>query len=177
MGTFKIVGIIILAIIIAFFIGAFFLPEKVEISKTETLSVSTPDVFKLVNDFHNWPQWSPWYDTAKAYIFTGSEFGVGAVKRWVDSKGQVGEREIIESIDNERIVVLTRFREEHSTAKMTFNFSSIDSAKTEVTISFAMDKQFSYPFGRYIAWMIQAGVDVSFPKALSNLKRVSELKN
>ena len=174
MKSIKIVGIVILVIIAGFFVGAFFLPQKVQITSTETVNVPINEVFALVNDFNNWSEWSPWFDTSKVYTYIGSEYGVGSIMRWVDSKGQVGEREIVESVENKKIVVITQFRAEHSKAIMDFSFHELDSGKTEVVLSFDMKNQFSYPFGRYIAWMIQAGVDVSFPKALTNIKDVAE---
>lgn len=176
MKTFKILGLIILAMIIAFFVGAFFLPKEVNISKSQAIEAPMDTIYNLVNDFHQWNRWSPWNDTALHYTFVGPESGVGAVMRWVDAKGQVGERTIETSDYPNKINILTQFREEESEAKMEFGFKQLEANKVELTISFKMENQFSYPFGRYIAWMIQAGVDVSFPRAMQSIKDVAEPK-
>ncbi len=174
MKSFKIIGIVILTMIVFFFIGAFFLPDKVSTEKKVEISAPIEEVFDLVNDFHQWHNWSPWFDTTNEVTYTGSPKGVDAVMRWVDKNDKVGERTIKVSDFLRRIDVETQFREEHSTAMMTFEFSELPEGKTELTLKFKMDNQFSYPFGRYIAWLIQAGVDNSFPLALGKVKEYAE---
>lgn len=176
MKTFRILGLIILAMIISFFVGAFFLPTQVHTTKSETIEAPIDSVFNLVNDFHRWQEWSPWYDTAKEYVITGADYGKGAIIRWVDKNGQVGERTILHSVFPDSIKILTQFREEGSEALMDFSFKSLSENSTEINISFKMENQFSYPFGRYVAWMLQSGVDLSFPRALANIKEIAELR-
>lgn len=177
MKTFKIIGIIILVMIVTFFIGAFFLPSTVHTEKKIVVNAEMNKVYNLVNDFHEWHNWSPWYDTLKEYSISGKPSGVGAVIRWVDSKDQVGERTITVSEMDKHIEVMTTFREENSEAKMDFFFTGLPDNKVAVKLTFKMDNQFSYPFGRYIAWMLQAGVDYSFPIALQNIKEYAEQKD
>ena len=177
MKSFKIIGIIILAMIVTFFVGAFFLPTKVNTEKKVEISANMDKVFNLVNDFHEWKNWSPWYnDSTQEVNISGAPSGVGAILRWVDAKDMVGERTITVSESNKHIEILTTFRAENSEAKMDFYFKELSDGKVEVTLTFNMDNQFSYPFGRYIAWFIQAGVDNSFPIALKNIKEIAEKK-
>ncbi|RKX17803.1 MAG: hypothetical protein DRP35_10310 [Candidatus Zixiibacteriota bacterium] len=174
MKSFKVIGIIILGMIILFFIYAIFLPNEVVTEKEVEINAPVETVYDLVNDFHQWQNWSPWFDTAHEVTYVGADKGVGAVMRWVDDKDKVGERSIKTSDFPNSIIVVTQFREEHSTADMTFEFSSMSDQKTKLTLKFKMESQFSYPFGRYIAWLIQAGVDNSFPRALVNIKDYAE---
>ena len=174
MKTFRILGLVILFILLVIFIGAFFLPKEVKTHQTRMIEAPLDTVYNLVNDFNQWKRWSPWYDTTKLYTITGEAYGEGAIMRWVDAKGQVGEREIQSSMYPERIVILTQFREEDSKALMDFSFKAYGQDSVEVSIDFGMDYHFGYPFGRYVAWMLQAGVDNSFPRALANLEDAAE---
>ncbi len=176
MKTFRIVGLIILALIIAFFIGAFFLPTEVKLDKKITVNQNIDSVFELVNDFHNWKEWSPWYDTATTYTITGPKKGKGAIMRWLNKKNMVGERTIDSVHYPDFIRVTTRFREEHSEAFIDFGFTPYGNDSTVVSVAFEMDYNFSYPFGRYVAWMIQKGANFTFPIALKNLKQLAENK-
>jgi len=175
MKSFRIIGIIILSMIVAFFIGAFFLPTKVGVEKKIVINAPVDSVYKKVNDFYFWSKWSPWYDTTRQYTITGANNGVGAVMRWKNEKDMVGERTIETSEYPNLIKVVTTFRAEGSSADMYFRFKETEGNKTEVTVSFSMnDYPFTYPFGRYVAWFIQEGANVSFPRALENLKKYSE---
>ncbi len=172
MNTFKILGYIILSMIVAFLIGAFFLPNQVKITHSREIKAPIDSVFAMVNDFHNWSDWSPWYDTTKVYTITGSTSGAGTIMRWVDKSGQVGERTISWSSGHDSLQVVTLFREENSSAANNFYFKSVENG-TLVTVSFIMEEKFGYPFGRYIAWMISAGANKSFPLALENLEKAA----
>jgi hypothetical protein len=153
------------------------LPTKVGVEKKIVINAPVDTVYKIVNDFHYWGEWSPWYDTTKQYTITGADSGVGAVMRWINEKDMVGERTIETSEYPNLIKVVTTFRAEGSSADMYFRFKEPEAGKTEVTVSFSMDDYpFTYPFGRYVAWFIQEGANVSFPKALENLKKFSEGK-
>jgi hypothetical protein len=61
--------------------------------KRTTVAAAPPSVpFALVNDFHQWPGWSPWdkMDPALKRTYTGNASGVGAVYEWSGNK-KVGE--------------------------------------------------------------------------------------
>lgn len=172
MNTFKILGYIILSMIIAFLIGAFFLPNQVKITHSREINAPIDSVFTMVNDLHNWQKWSPWYDTTKVYTITGAAAGAGSVMRWVDKSGQVGERSISWSAMPDSLQVVTLFREENSSAANNFYFVPTENG-TLVRVSFEMEDKFGYPFGRYIAWMISAGANKSFPLALEKLDKAA----
>ena len=67
----------------------------------ETTIASAPErVHRLLDDFHEWPAWSPWegLDPAMERAYDGPSSGLGAVYAWKgNSKAGEGRMEIIES--------------------------------------------------------------------------------
>ena len=76
-----------------------FLVERTKIVKAEA-----PVVFALINDFHQWTQWSPWegLDPAMQRTYAGPDAGVGASYAWAgNKKAGSGSMVITESVPNE----------------------------------------------------------------------------
>lgn len=68
----------------------------------------------LINDFHNWSQWSPWdvLDPAMKKTIGGSPKGKGAVYEWEgNSDVGKGRTEITESVPSKKIVIAMHFDE------------------------------------------------------------------
>ncbi len=77
------------------------------------VSVDAPAeaVHALVNDFHQWPRWSPWEDVDPAMerTYTGPDSGVGARYAWSGNrKAGAGSMEILGSTP-ERIDLALHF--------------------------------------------------------------------
>lgn len=71
-----------------------------EMSRSTTIAAALELVHALVNDFREWPQWSPWegLDPDLERTYTGPERGVGAHYEWDgNKKAGHGTMEIIES--------------------------------------------------------------------------------
>jgi hypothetical protein len=63
-----------------------------EVSRSTSISADPALVHGLVNDFHEWPKWSPWedLDPAMQRTHSGAESGVGAHYAW-DGNRKAGE--------------------------------------------------------------------------------------
>ncbi|UTW09095.1 SRPBCC family protein [Pseudomonas benzenivorans] len=87
-------------------------PDQFRVERSAFMAAPAEAVFVQVNDFHNWPQWSPWArrDPAMRVDYQGADAGVGAVYRWSGNKA-VGEGSatIIESRASERVRILLDF--------------------------------------------------------------------
>ncbi len=66
-------------------------PDTFTLSRSITINAPAEKAFVLVNDFHNWKQWSPWakLDLAEKETFSGSTQGEGAMFAW-DGNSKVG---------------------------------------------------------------------------------------
>jgi hypothetical protein len=70
------------------------------VSRETTIAAPPERVYSLINDFHEWQQWSPWegLDPAMDRTYAGPAAGVGATYAWKGNRraGQ-GRMEITES--------------------------------------------------------------------------------
>jgi len=76
-----------------------------------TIHAPPERVFALLDDFHNWPNWSAQehLDPAIQRSYEGTSRGKGAISSWT-STGRTGQgsMEIVESIPNTKVAVRTR---------------------------------------------------------------------
>lgn len=137
----------------------------------------TPDIaFGLVNDFHQWNQWSPWdnLDPNMKRTFGGAESGVGATYGWTGNN-DVGEgRMTIEEVTaNASIRVKLEFIKPFAdTSITTFTFKPAADG-TDVTWTMAGDHNFMSKAMCLFMDMDQM-IGKDFEKGLANLKTAAQ---
>jgi polyketide cyclase/dehydrase/lipid transport protein len=59
-----------------------------EISRSTGISATADSLHRLIDDFHQWPKWSPWEDLDPDLqrTYSGSDQGVGARYAWKGNK-------------------------------------------------------------------------------------------
>lgn len=91
-------GLIFLMVII---LGlAMMQPDSFTVQRSATIKAPPAKVMAYLNDFHQWPAWSPWekLDPKMQRTFEGAASGKGAVYAWNgDDKVGQGRMEIIDS--------------------------------------------------------------------------------
>ena len=89
-------------------------PDEFRVQRSALIQAPPAALFAQVNDFHQWPHWSPWArrDPAMRVEYEGAEQGVGAVQHWAGNK-QVGKGSatILESVPGERVLIQLEFLE------------------------------------------------------------------
>ena len=100
-------------------------PDAFRIERSTFIAAPPEKVFALIDNFHQWPQWSPWehLDQALKRSYEGPEAGRGAIYAW-DGNNKVGNgrMEILESTPaSKSIIKLDFFKpfEAHNTAEFT----------------------------------------------------------
>lgn len=100
-------------------------PDSFRVERSTTISAPPEKVFALIQDFHQWGQWSPWekIDPEMKRTHSGAESGPGAVYAW-DGNDQVGNgrMEIIEAASPSKVSIQLDFLkpfEAHNTAEFT----------------------------------------------------------
>ncbi len=81
-------------------------PATFHVERSTMVSAPPEAVFSQVNDFHAWPNWSPWekMDPGMKKTFSGSASGQGSVYSWAGND-KVGEgRMTIEKSDKPSLV-------------------------------------------------------------------------
>ena len=100
MSALKVIAVVLVILISGVLTVAGTKPDVFSVARSVTIQAPPERVFALINDFHLWPNWSPWerLDPAMKRSYSGSERGKGAVYAWEGtSKVGAGRMEITES--------------------------------------------------------------------------------
>ena len=82
------------------------------VTRSTVIPASAREVFPLVNDFREWPKWSPWetVDPGMKRTYSGVDSGAGAKYAWSGNrKAGAGNMEITESREPEVIRIRLEF--------------------------------------------------------------------
>ena len=122
MLTFVLIAALAIA---ALLIYAAMRPDAFRLERSTVIAAPAEKVFALIDNFHHWPQWSPWehIDPALKRSYSGPAAGRGAGYQWEgNNKVGIGSMEIIESVPASRIVLKLDFLkpfEAHNTTEFT----------------------------------------------------------
>ncbi len=144
--------------------------------RATTIAAPADVVFAQVNDFHNWPVWSPWekLDPAMKRTHEGAASGVGAVYSWSgNDKAGEGRMTLTESHPSELVGIKLDFiRPFAATNTVNFTFKQTG-AQTAVTWTMEGDKNFgAKAFGLFVNIDKMVGDD--FERGLAQLKSLAE---
>lgn len=97
MKALKMFGAGILALVIALSLVSLFLPSGASVTRSREMKASPQAVFSMINDLHQWKEWSPWsrMDTAMKITYTGPQAGAGAGYSWESLNPNVGEGNMV----------------------------------------------------------------------------------
>src|SRR5947209_8136505 len=107
----KIIGIIVIILVIAFvalLAYAATKPDTFTVKRAASIKAPPQNVFPLISDFKNWPQWSPWEtrDPNLKRTYSGAADGKGAKYAWEGNRNVgSGEMEIIDTAVPNKIII------------------------------------------------------------------------
>ncbi|MDB5808566.1 MAG: polyketide cyclase [Betaproteobacteria bacterium] len=172
----KIIAVIVIVAIAGVLIFASTKPDTFTVQRSATISAPPEKVFALINDFKQWPQWSPWEkkDPAMKRSYGATTSGQGATYAW-EGNGDVGQgsMQITQSVPPSKIVLKLDFvkpMEGHNTVE--FNLAS---AGNTTTVTWLM-----YGPAPFISKMMQVFINMDsmigkdFEAGLANLKVAAE---
>lgn len=175
---FKKIVLALIAVVAVILIVAATRPGSFRLERTTTIDAKPAKVFALLNDFHQWPAWSPWEhkDPAMKRTYGAKTKGVGAEYAW-DGNGQVGKGSmtIAESVPSSRIAVNLNF-ERPMVAQNLIEFTIKANGKTS-EVTWAMSGPVPY-IGKVIHLFVSMDkmVGKDFDEGLANLKAAAEKK-
>ena len=143
----------------------------------ETAVKAPPDrIFPLINDFHQWTNWSPYEerDPAMKRTYSGAPAGKGAIYNWDGNKNVgSGRMEILDTVESSQIVIKLDFFspfEGHNTAEFTM-LPQGDATK----LSWKMSGPSSLMSKVMQVFMnLDTMIGKDFEAGLANLKRLTE---
>jgi len=155
-------------------------PAAYKVTRTTQIAAPPAAVHGLINDFHQWDQWSPWakLDPNMKANYSGAPSGTGAVYHWVSESDEVGEGRmtITESVPAEKVVIKLEFIKPFaSVADTVFTVKpSGDGSAVDWTMSGESD------FVSKAFMMAMGGMDKAigpdFEKGLAQMKAAAEKK-
>ncbi len=172
----KIVILVVVVLVIGVLVIASMRPDDFSVQRTVSIQAPPEKIFAMVDDFRQWPAWSPWekLDPAMKRTLSGAPSGVGAVYAW-DGSGKVGagRMEIKEATAPSKIGIQLDFIkpfEGHNIADFTLAPSG---QATEVTWRMHGPSPFvSKLMGLFFNMDAMIGKD--FEAGLANLKAAAE---
>lgn len=173
MKALKIIGIIVLVMVALFFIVALFLPKGVSMQESIVIAKPASVVFKQVNNYQNWPAWSPWEatDPDMTSTYEGPALGVGAKTVWKSKKHGDGSMTITESIPYKRVVGALDFGQQGTAS----NFFDLEETPEGTRVTWGVDiPDMGYPAGRYITLLMPGMMKPFFNDGLARLKETCE---
>ena len=117
--------IVIVVLIVAVLGLAAAKPDTFRVERAATIKAPPAKVYALIDDFHQWSQWSPWekLDPALKRSFSGPNSGKGAVYEWTgNNKVGAGRMEITEPTPPNKLLIKLDFIkpfEGHNVAEFT----------------------------------------------------------
>jgi len=173
MKTLKVILFILLALVVIVFIVSLFLPSKYKFEATQTIKAPVEQIYDLVFDYKNWPQWDPWNeaDSNMKNEFSG-EPGVGH-KRSFESKTQGnGSMEIVEFEVNKFIKSKLIFQ---NSKKPAWDNWSFESTGEGVLVNWSVDLETGFnPVSKIMIVFYKGSMERHITKGLENLKTLAE---
>ncbi len=146
-----------------------------EVVRSTTVEADPAQIHPLINDFHEWPAWSPWedIDPAMQRTYTGPESGAGAHYAWKGNrKAGEGSMEITGSTTERIDLDLAFMKPFENKNKVTFELRPVGSA-TEVTWRMKGETKGVWAVASKVFSMDRL-VGKDFEKGLTRLKAVAE---
>jgi len=173
---FKYIGIAVVVVIAAVLALAATRPDTFRVERSATIKAPPDKVYALIDDFHQWQQWSPWerLDPAMKREHGGAPKGKGALYGWEGNKevGK-GQMEITEATAPSRVVIKLDFLapfEAHNTAE--FVLVPQGDATTVTWAMFGPNLFIGKVMSLFASMDSLVGKD--FERGLANLKAVAE---
>jgi hypothetical protein len=164
---------VVMAIILIY--GAF-KPGDFRVQRTIAIQAPPEKIFPLINDFHNWPSWSPWekLDPNMKRTLNGPPNGTGSVYEWDgNNKAGKGRMEITDSVASSKVGIKLDFikpMEGHDTVEFTLQPNG-----SSTNVTWAMSGPLTYP-GKVMT--VFASMDKligsDFETGLANMKAAAE---
>jgi uncharacterized protein YndB with AHSA1/START domain len=171
----KILGVVVL-VIVAVLAYAATRPDTFHVERSIVIAAPPARIYALVDDFHQWGQWSPWekLDPALQRTFSGPPSGVGAVYEWQGNRdvGR-GRMDIVDATPSSQVGIALHFIEPFDSKTRAVFALTPEGDGTRVVWTMDGPALFvSKVMGLFVSMDRMIGSD--FERGLANLKAVAE---
>ena len=173
---FKTLVLLVLAAVAGVLIYAATKPDTFRVQRTVSIKAPPEKIFPLLNDYHNWPSWSPYekMDPAMKRTYSGPASGKGSIYEW-EGNGNIGKgrMEILESTPPSKLgIKLDFFKpfEAHNTAEF-----QLEPKGDHTDVTWAMFGPLPYTAKvMHTFFNMDKMVGGQFAEGLANLKAAAE---
>jgi uncharacterized protein YndB with AHSA1/START domain len=169
------IGCVLVIVIAVFLLAVVSKPDKFRYERSARIKAPPEKVYALIQDFHQWNQWSPWegIDPDLKRTFSGAEKGKGAVYEWQGNKTGQGRMEIVDAPAPSKVTIKLDFLkpfEAHNTAEFT-----LVPEGDSTTVTWAMFGPNLF-MGKLMSVFINMDkmLGKDFEKGLSSMKAIAE---
>ncbi len=173
-----VMGVVGLALVLVFGLLLFIAsrPALFRLERSAEINAPTAVIFPLINDFHQWGQWSPWekLDPNMKKTYDGPVAGVGAISAWAgNKKAGEGRMTILESVPGKQVVIkLEFFKPFAATNKTTFTLVPVGAG---TRVSWVMEGKNGFVAKAFhVVVNMDKLVGKDFEKGLANLGSVAQ---
>ncbi|MEA2877295.1 MAG: hypothetical protein QOF14_2491 [Hyphomicrobiales bacterium] len=175
----KIAGIVVVVLIVAAVAVVAYAstrPDSFRVQRSASIKAPPEVIFPLVNDYRNWPQWSPYEnrDPEMKRTYSGATAGNGAKYAWEGNRNVgSGEMEIIDTAPPRKVLIKLDFMrpfEAHNVAEFT-----LEPQGDTTNVTWAMHGPVPL-FGKvmHMVMDIDKMVGTDFAAGLANMKTAAE---
>jgi hypothetical protein len=173
--------LIIIAVIVVIGVAALLgltmtMPNTFRVQRSATMKALPEKIFPLINDFHQWPSWSPWekLDPDMKRTHSGPESGPGAVYEWEGNK-QVGKgrMEITEATPPSKLILKLDFLKPFEAHNMVDFQLDRQGDATHVTWAMYGPQNFMFKV-MHLFFNMDKMIGKDYDKGLANLKSIVE---
>ena len=148
------------------------------LSRSTRIHTDPARIHALVDDFREWPRWSPWegVDPALRRDYSGPDHGVGSTYHWAgNKKAGEGEMRIIESTARAVVVDLRFLKPFKATNVTTFGLAPAGGPAGDATdVTWSMAGSRGFVMGLLGTLFFDKAIGADFEKGLASLKREAE---
>ena len=155
----KVIKIIAFLLLFLFLAGSAYIaiqPNSYNLHRTKTISAPVSVVYNAVNDYRQWPFWSPWKakDPSLEFKFPEKASGIGGSYAWIGKDGK-GHMSTTAASVNDSILQELKF-EQFPVSQVYWKFNYQSPQSTEVTWGMRSD---DVPFSLKFFSLISGGMD------------------
>lgn len=171
--------VIAIGVAIVLFLGfAATREDQYRVERSTKIAASAEQVFKMIDNFHEWEAWSPWakIDPAMKTTYSGAASGTGAIYRWVgnDQVGE-GQMEVLATTPGESVKIKLDFLKPFASTNST-DFT-IKPNEGGVTVNWVMVGQKDFMAKVVMMFMdMDKTIGADFEKGLQQMKTAAEAK-
>ena len=174
MKAFKYILFLLLILFIGFAIYIAVQPNDYEFNRSKIINAPTPVVYDVVNDFKEWPRFSPWIeqDTNAVLTFNDKTSGVGAGYSWEGEILGIGSAKTVDVLNNKTIKQEIEFvKPFESNSNINWDFEQVEEG-TKVTWNMNGKQDFMTKMYVAFAGSIEKNTAPDFERGLFKLDSI-----